>query len=137
MTLDINIVVERGREEVHRDITIKCSLDIFNLTCLLVKLCHFKHIMLLSAMLRKDKVIILVHVEIHEVVAPDFSILDHLFLRNDLDARVLIFQCLLILSEENCSISEVVQLFVAIPSLGIKLDGALQLSSIGVPCLNL
>ena len=93
--------------------------------------------MLLSTVLCEDKVIILIHVEVHEVLASDFSILNHLFLRQDLNARILIIHCLLILSEQDSSISEVVQFFVSVPCLGIELDSALQLSSIGIPSLNL
>ena len=88
-------------------------------------------------MLRKDKVIVLIHVEVHEIVTPNFCVFHHLFLRNDLYARVLIIHCLLILSEQYRPITEVIQFFVSIPSLGIKLDCTLQLPCIGVPCLNL
>ena len=108
MTFNVDVMVKRGRKEVHRDVSIKCTFDIFNFACFLVKLCHFENVVLLATVLSEDKVIVLVDVKVHEVLTLDFRILNHLFLRNYLNTRILILHRLLVLSEQKRSIAEVV-----------------------------
>ena len=86
MALYINVVVERWRQKVHRDTTIKGPFHLLDLATFLIELCDLEHIMLLTAMLRQEQIVVAVNVEVHVVRATDSSMFLNLRTANYLNA---------------------------------------------------
>ena len=90
VAFNVNIVLERWRQEVHWDVSIKNAFYTHDLPSIFVEFLHFKHIVLLASMLGKDEVVEGVHVKVHVLCAHYFGILLETLVAHDLNADVLV-----------------------------------------------
>ena len=80
VTLDVDIVVERRRHEVHWDAPIESAEDSPDLTCLSVEGSDLKDIVLEPSMLCEEHVVVLVDIEVELLLSLDASVLHNLLL---------------------------------------------------------
>ena len=65
VALNVNIVLERWRQEIHWDVSVENAFYTHDLSSVFVKSLHFEYIVLLASMLGKDEVVEGVHVKVH------------------------------------------------------------------------
>ena len=80
VTLDVDVVVERRRHEVHRYATIERAKDSSDLTCLSVEGGNLEYIVLEPSMLCEEHVVVLVDIEVELLLSLDASVLHNLLL---------------------------------------------------------
>lgn len=137
MALDVDIVMEGRREEIHWDTSVKGPQYIVDCASFLVELCDFEDVVFRASMLRKDQVVVRVQVEVHLLRADNLRELDDLPFRDNLHANVLKVHRLLVLALHNSPISEQILTLISHEFVLVQLMTVLKLASDCGPGLDL
>ena len=111
--LNVDVVMEGRRQEVHWNASIEGTHDLADHPGLFVELSDLKNVVFGASVLRKYQVVVGIYVKVHVISANNLRILNNLLFRHYFSARVLKVHSFKILTTQHRAVTERVHSLVS------------------------